>query len=142
MTAEKISVSDYYIWIGSNNGLARLTEGSNDYWTGEWKVYLASDDIENNETYAFPNPFSPSQEKIKIKYTVPDDTEVTIRIMNFDMQLVRVLIQNAGRGIGDHLEYWDGRDEIGEIVKNGVYFYRIDATVFKEPLFGKIMVLR
>ncbi len=140
-TTKHLSTTEYHIWIGSNNGLARLSEQNID-WQGDWKVYIASNDIKLDETYAFPNPFSPAQELVKIKYAINSGAEVTIRIMNFGMELVRVLIQNSQRGTGEQIEYWDGKDEIGNIVTNGVYFYRIDSEVFSEPLFGKIMVLK
>ena len=66
---------------------------------------------------------------------------MTIRIFDFGMNLVKTLIQNASRGISDEqIAYWDGRDESGKIVPNGVYFYRIDIGS-ETPLFGKIMVL-
>ena len=131
-----------YIWIGSNNGLARLLEtNDSDFWNGEWKVYLASSVTKLDESYAFPNPFSPAQEFIKIKYNLSADSDVTIRIMDFGMNLVRVVTQNSARAPGEQFEFWDGKDELGNIVTNGVYFYRIDSDS-AEPLFGKIMVLK
>lgn len=142
-TTNKINATDYHIWVGSNNGLARLSE-TNGFWEGEWKVYLASTKVKQDETYAFPNPFSPAQELVKIKYKLNKDADVTIRIMNFSMDLVRVLVQNAPRPNREDafIELWDGKDEIGNIVTNGVYFYRIDSDALSEPLFGKIMVLK
>ncbi len=130
------------IWIGSLNGLAKLNEKENDFWTGSWKVFLASQKLESTtETYAFPNPFSPGQGITKIKYSTTGSANVTIRILDFGMNLVRTLVQNAPRNsAGEHLENWDGKDEAGRIVPNGVYFYRIDIGSEK-PLFGKIMVL-
>jgi len=139
--SNKISATDYLIWIGSNNGLARLTE-TNGFWAGEWKVYLASDAIKADETYAFPNPFSPAHEFVKIKYGLNSSADVTIRIMNFGMELVRTLVQNTPRATGEQFEFWDGKDELGQTVTNGVYFYRIDSEALNSPLFGKIMVLK
>ncbi|MDA3861901.1 MAG: hypothetical protein PF445_11825 [Melioribacteraceae bacterium] len=138
---KQLTATDYHIWVGSNNGLSRLSE-TNGFWEGDWKVFIASNDVKLDETYAFPNPFSPAQELVKIKYALSSDAEVTIRIMNFGMELVRTLIQNTQRGTGEQLEFWDGRDELGSTVTNGVYFYRIDSDVLGEPLFGKIMVLK
>lgn len=141
-SANQLDDGSQLIWVGSNNGLARLHEiNDNDFWVGEWKVYLASSKTKTDETYAFPNPFSPAQESIKIKYNLSADSQVTIRIMDFSMNLVKVLMQNAQRGTGERFEFWDGTDELGNIVPNGVYFYRIDADS-AEPLFGKIMVLK
>ncbi len=131
-----------YIWIGSNSGLARLHETSNsDFWNGEWKVYLSSSESKVDETFAFPNPFSPALEQIKIKYILSNDSNITIRILDFGMNLVKVVVQNTQRGAGEQFEFWDGSNEIGNSVPNGVYFYRIDSDS-AEPLFGKIMVLK
>lgn len=130
------------IWIGSSgSGLVRLNE-TNGFWTGEWKIFLAFQKLETIlETYAFPNPFSPDAESTKIVYSITQPEEVTIRIFDFGMNLVKTLIQNAGRGIStEHIAYWDGRDESGKVVPNGVYFYRIDIGS-GTPLFGKIMVM-
>jgi hypothetical protein len=138
----KLNATDYHIWVGSNKGLARLTE-TNGIWEGKWKVYIASSNIKADESYAYPNPFSPAQEqRVGIKYLLSSDSDVTIRIMNFGMELVKVLRQNAPRKIGEQLEFWDGTNELGELVINGVYFYRIDSDGLSEPLFGKIMVLK
>lgn len=129
------------IWIGTLDGLAKFTDTNNN-WDGEWKVFLSSKKLNNsNETYAFPNPFSPDEEVIRIKYKIEKSSYVTIRIFDFGMNLVRTVIQNANRNLtGEQIEFWDGRDDNGKIVPNGVYFYRIDIDS-NEPLFGKIIVL-
>lgn len=129
------------IWLGSNNGLARLNETTG-FWSGTWKVFLASEKLAStSETYAFPNPFSPDEEKVKIKYSTTDAANVTIRILDFGMNLIRTVIQNSPRGANsEHLDLWDGKDESGKIVPNGVYFYRVDLGS-GTPLFGKIMVM-
>lgn len=129
------------IWLGTINGLARLNE-TNGFWTGTWKVFLASEKLASaNDTYAFPNPFSPDAESIRIKYSTTQAANVTIRIFDFGMNLVKTLIQNVNKNISsDNFEFWNGRDENGKIVPNGVYFYRIDIGGSK-PLYGKIMVI-
>ncbi|MFA3783059.1 hypothetical protein ABRY23_08355 [Melioribacteraceae bacterium 4301-Me] len=128
------------IWIGSLNGLAKLNE-TNGIWSGTWKVYIASgESLQQNSSIAFPNPFSPDDEKLNIKYTLSQDADVTIRIFDYGMNLVRTIIQNVPKRANiDNIEIWDGRDEKGRIVANGVYFYRIDAG--NKPLFGKIIVM-
>jgi len=70
------------VWLGTDDGLARLEETS--FWSGTWKIYFASQPLKaSGETYAYPNPFSPRQEQLKIKYsTGGKDASVTIRIFN------------------------------------------------------------
>ncbi|MEG8946061.1 WD40/YVTN/BNR-like repeat-containing protein [Rosettibacter firmus] len=136
---QKESVTD--IWIGTLDGLVKFTDINNN-WDGEWKVFLSSKKLNtSNDSYAFPNPFSPDEEVVRIKYKIEKSANVTIRIFDFGMNLVRTLIQNVNKTLkGEQIEFWDGKDENGKIVPNGVYFYRIDIDS-NEPLFGKIIVL-
>ena len=131
------------IWLGTTDGLAKLDETS--FWVGNWKLYFASQTLKSaNETYAYPNPFSPMQEQLKIKYTTEGkEASVTIRIYDFGMNYVRTVIQNAPRNRDNDgpPDFWDGRDDSGNIVPNGVYLYRVDIDS-NDPLFGKIIVMR
>ncbi|MBK9099515.1 MAG: hypothetical protein IPM14_15675 [bacterium] len=134
---------DEFVWLGSNDGLARIIETS--AYNGDWKVYFASQPLKSNsETYAYPNPFSPRQEQLKIKYSTGGaEADVTIRIFDFGMNYIRTIIQNAprNRDLEGAPEFWDGRDDNGNYLPNGVYFYRIDIND-DEPLFGKIIYMQ
>lgn len=144
--------SGIVLYIGTSDGLVR-NSGFTGVWPDKWKLYFASQQLESKEdSYAFPNPFSPKTEQVKIKYsTGGKELNVTIRIFDFGMNYVRTVIQNAPRGNPVHsvntsgtpgvIDFWDGKDDNGKVVPNGVYFYRIDAGSEK-PLFGKIMVLQ
>lgn len=57
---------------------------------------------------------------------------------------MRTVIQNAVRNLdidSPPIDYWDGRDDSGVYVPNGVYFYRIDVGD-KDPVYGKILVMQ
>jgi hypothetical protein len=131
------------IWLGSADGLARLKETT--FWSGDWKVYFASQPLTSDrETYCYPNPFSPRQEQLKIKYsTGGTEASVTIRIFDFGMNYIRTVIQNAPRNrtIEGAPEFWDGTDDNGNLLPNGVYIYRVDIDE-EEPLFGKIIYMQ
>jgi len=131
------------VWLGSNDGLVLLEETS--LWRGLWKLYFAAQNIKSeNETYAYPNPFSPRQEQLKIIYSTNNvPAQVTIRIFDFSMNYVRTVIQNVTRqrGLDGPPDFWDGKDDNGNFLPNGVYIYRVDIDD-KEPLFGKIIYLQ
>jgi len=129
------------IWLGSANGLASLNEFSG-FWNGTWKIYFTSEKLQStSETYAFPNPFNPGYQVVRIKYATTQSTNVTIRIFDFGMNLLRTVVENYNRPASNsNMEVWDGRDQHGKVVPNGVYFYRIDLGT-GSPLFGKIMVI-
>ncbi len=130
-------------WLGSGGeGLAKLTE-TGTRWEGNWVVLFASKPlVSQEETYAFPNPFSPNLDYTRIKYsTGSSGGKVTIRILDFGMNLVSTLIQNSDKTSGDQFEFWNGTDDSGNLVSNGVYFYRIDIDSM-DPIYGKIMVIK
>ena len=134
-----------YIWLGSDDGLARLDEISGSMWQGTWKIFFASQQVASiNETYCYPNPFNPRQEMLKIKYsTEGNDQNVTIRVFDFGFNYVRTVVQNAprNRGVDGPPDFWDGKDENGNYVPNGVYFYRVDIGD-NDGVYGKILVLQ
>ena len=81
----------------------------------------------------FPNPFNP---ETWIPYTLADDSEVNVRIYDVEGKLVRNLdigYQRAGRYLSrQNAVYWDGRDQLGESVSSGVYFYTLKAAGFSD----------
>ncbi len=131
------------IWLGSDDGLIKLNETS--LWKGTWKIYFAAEALKGTSTtYCYPNPFSPKQDELKIVYTTNNQpAKVTIRVFDFGMNYIRTIIQNATRqrDINGPPEFWDGRDDKGNLLPNGVYFYRVDIDD-NDPLFGKIIYLQ
>lgn len=74
----------------------------------------------------YPNPFNAICE---ITYALPTDCQVILAVYNVLGQKVKVLVdehQSAGRKSAT----WDGKDDQGQEVTSGVYFYRIQAGDF------------
>ncbi|MYB01084.1 T9SS type A sorting domain-containing protein, partial [Candidatus Poribacteria bacterium] len=79
----------------------------------------------------YPNPFNP---ETWIPYQLANPADVTLRIYTIDGSLVRML-SLGHKGIGmyqsrSRAAYWDGKNEIGEPVASGVYFYTLTAGDF------------
>ena len=84
----------------------------------------------------YPNPFNP---ETTIKYQIPNNSQVYLSIYNVIGQEVRVLI-NQELSAGYHSVVWDGRDNHGNLVTSGVYYFRIKAdsyTDLKKMIFMK-----
>ncbi len=81
----------------------------------------------------FPNPFNP---ETWIPYTLADNADVNVRIYNVEGKLVRKLdigYQRAGSYLSrEKAVYWDGRDQLGESVSSGIYFYTLKADAFSD----------
>jgi hypothetical protein len=79
----------------------------------------------------FPNPFNP---ETWLPYELPKAADVRMTIFDVRGQVVRTLTvgkQRAGYYVDkEKAVHWDGRNETGERVGSGVYFYRVDADEF------------
>ena len=79
----------------------------------------------------YPNPFNP---ETWIPYQLEKPTTVTIIIHNVDGSVIRSLeLGYLPTGVyrsKSRAAYWDGRNELGETVANGVYFYTLTAKDF------------
>jgi len=88
----------------------------------------------------YPNPFNP---ETWLPYQLAADALVTISIYNAQGHLIRVLhLGNKKAGIylaKDKAAYWDGKDNLGEKVSSGVYFYTLQvgpASIGTIPSIG------
>jgi hypothetical protein len=80
----------------------------------------------------YPNPYNP---ETWIPYMLPVNTDVTIKIYNPTGNIVKTLSlgeREAGMYVSkDRAAYWDGKNEAGEQIGSGVYFYAIEAGDFR-----------
>ncbi|MFC1718396.1 T9SS type A sorting domain-containing protein, partial [Candidatus Poribacteria bacterium] len=80
---------------------------------------------------AYPNPFNPD---VWVPYILGSESRVTIRVHDMLGRLVRALDLGT-KPAGFYTDksraaYWDGKNEAGEQVSSGVYFYTIQAGDF------------
>ena len=87
----------------------------------------------------YPNPFNP---ETWIPYQLAEPASVTLHIYTVSGTLVRTLDlghQPAGRYQDQsRAAYWDGKNEVGESVASGIYFYTLTAGEFTST--GKMLV--
>ena len=87
----------------------------------------------------YPNPFNP---ETWIPYQLAKATDVTVSIYSVNGTLVRTLaLGHQAAGVyqsKSQAAYWDGRNELGEQVASGVYFYTLTAGDFSAT--GKMLV--
>ena len=79
----------------------------------------------------YPNPFNP---ETWIPYQLAEPAEVTLTIYDMNGQVVRRLaVGYQAAGIYRNrarAAYWDGRNQLGESVASGLYFYTLTADNF------------
>ena len=87
--------------------------------------------VKNTLLQNYPNPFNP---ETWIPYHLSESNPVEIRIYNATGQLIKAIdlgFRHAGYyDTKERAAYWDGRNENGEQIASGLYFYQISAGQF------------
>ncbi len=154
VTGEKVYTTEVYsayaengvLWVGSADGLAKTSNNGH-----TWEVSRAFQPTGRGSTprtYAYPNPFSPLRHNqlgndgyVRFQYNTRGNTQVTIKVFDFAMDLVATVVENKARpGNGDFSEVWNGRNDYGDAVANGVYFYHLELAGDGD-YWGKVMIV-
>ena len=96
--------------------------------------YLSLAELNVEETKLLPNYPNPFNPETWIPYQLAQDADVTVKIYDVSGRLVRT-IEVGHRPVGYHLTreravYWDGKNNLGENVTSGVYFYKLAAGYY------------
>jgi hypothetical protein len=151
---KKILTTEYFdvkaengtIWVGTKDGLGKSFDNGL-----EWDIFRAfpQPGIDGEpEVYAYPNPFSPLRQNrfggegfVRIQYRTFSETVVSVDIFDFTMNTVKNVVSNQPRPLpGDYAELWDGTNNWGVMVANGVYFFRLQARSHK-TVWGKLIIM-
>ena len=84
----------------------------------------------------YPNPFNPTT---TISFSLPAKGQARIEIYNVLGKLVAVPFDGVAEA-GDHQVVWNGKNDTGEAVASGVYFYRLTADNYTDT--KKMMLLK
>lgn len=76
----------------------------------------------------YPNPFNPTTE---IKYQLPREERITLKVFNMNGQLVNTLIDES-KPAGYYTARWNGLNQAGFKVSSGLYLYELKAGNFTE----------
>ena len=93
------------------------------YQSGIEDVPISFELAQNN-----PNPFS---NFTTIQYAVPEISDVNLSIFDVSGRLIKVLA-NGRHSPSYYSIKWDGKDNRGERVSAGIYFYRLETDGFKD----------
>ena len=138
---EHLTAADVQQWITQAQH-AKLTDPKSQHGIRFLQYLLAALIPKETALFAnYPNPFNP---ETWIPYQLANSAEVTLTIHAVDGKLVRELdLGHQPVGIYEsksRAAYWDGKNEIGESVASGVYFYTLTAGDFTAT--RKMLILK
>ncbi|MFA6234575.1 MAG: FlgD immunoglobulin-like domain containing protein [Bacteroidota bacterium] len=131
------------VYVANGDALMKTRDDATQFFGQEWTIFRAAQPLTTAaEAYAYPNPFAPDDEVLRVHYRAGSAGQVSIRIYDFAMLPVRTLLQNASRTPGiEHDEVWDGRNDDGKQVANGVYYIEV-VVDGGDPVWTKAIALQ
>ncbi|KAA3657652.1 MAG: T9SS C-terminal target domain-containing protein, partial [Calditrichaeota bacterium] len=76
--------------------------------------------------HPWPNPYRLSRGgPIKIRFGLPEESRIELRVFNILGQLVWRSTSNAAFSAGQHALIWNGRDFNGQSLVSGIYFVQL-----------------
>ena len=116
--------SQAVLWLGTLDGLARSSDidGSN------WQIFRA--EYDPTELYAYPNPYSPYSHNVLdgdgyVRFHTSEVVSYTIEMSIYNFALGIVFNKKYDRRSGTESLRWNGKDQNGKLVDNGVYFINL-----------------
>lgn len=127
-SAESLERDKNYFW----RVRSKTEDGTYSYYSGIGK-FKVGDNVTSVEELLipdkftveqnYPNPFNPTT---IIKFGLPEQTAVSVKIYNMLGQEVKTLLNDV-RNAGTYNLQWNGDDNFGNKVASGAYIYRIVA---------------
>jgi hypothetical protein len=96
---------------------------------------ITPDDYKLEQNY--PNPFNPST---TIKFFLPINDRISLKVFDLLGQEVRTLINNEVHPVGTGQVVWDGKNNAGMPVTTGAYFYTLKFGNFEKT--NKLLLLK
>lgn len=104
------------------------------YFIGKKKIYIHGPQrtgVDDNEKHNLPKSFklfgnfpNPFNALTQIKYYLSQDGPVQLTIYNMLGKKVMVLVDEP-QTRGEKIVFWDGKDQRGQDVSSGIYFYKL-----------------
>lgn len=129
---------DYVFRVRAVDRFGEMTSEENYFETSV--TVTGVEGIDLPEAYSlsqnYPNPFNPST---TIKYYLPENCSVQLEIFDVSGKHIASLV-NESQGKGPYAIDWNGKDQNGNTVSSGTYFYRLKAG--EETISKKMVLLR
>ncbi len=115
-------------------------DGGLNFWSKPFEVSVKNSEAELPTSFSlsqnFPNPFNP---ETTIEFYLERPQLTTLKVFSTTGQLVRLLIQDK-LASGRHAINFDGRNESGQTLPSGVYFYVLESP--ETQLTRKMILIR
>jgi hypothetical protein len=126
-----------------------ITSGWNNWTNHNWMIRLKQSPeltAVKEETSSYPSCYylyknypNPFRTRTAISFDLPEETFCELLVFDAAGRCIRTL-RDAAMKPGHHTVMWDGRNQQGNTVSNGIYFYRLQTARFSKA--QKLVVIK
>lgn len=130
---------EFNAWLKNLNCISNSIHASGSFALYCTPALAVEDNIKNNDellSQNYPNPFD---NNTTIKFSLRESSWITLNIFDIRGTLIKCLAKGHYSN-GSHSVAWDGKDNDGNSVSNGLYYYNLDNG--KEKSVKKIIIFR
>jgi hypothetical protein len=132
----QIQMTDSDVEMGRRYVYKLERSGRSDEYLLTDKIYVPISRGELLQNY--PNPFNPIT---RIEYLVPEGSAQNVTLIIYDVSGARVrTLVNSPMNPGRYISEWNGKNDLGNPVGSGVYFYQIRQKGFSDT--KKMLLLK
>jgi hypothetical protein len=113
----------YDLELIPGGGIIAATHGRG-MWRGTTSLVAVGDDAAQAGRLSLA-AVNPARAPSRIDYRLPQSAQVALEVYDLSGRRVRV-IERGPRAAGEYHASWDGRDDAGLRVQDGIYFYRLN----------------
>ncbi len=126
------------IWDGNGDSLAIVDMGCYEFGAPFYGVDDPPDNQMGFQLYPnYPNPFSNST---NISFNIPGTSKTfQIKIYNIKGQIVKTIDSNNTGQISNEV-VWDGKDDQGKALSNGIYLYQLTGKNYTSKIMKMILI--
>ncbi len=141
------------LWVATSSGLfLSKNEVPGKSGQGPLTCIKRVGSVKSGMKQVFASPGVLKDGVVRFVYNLSKDAKVTIKVYDYNMDLVKTVIDNQPRLSGDHAaesgrsnnkaqDIWDGTNKNGKTVAPGVYYFKITSDN-GDRAFGKIVVAK
>lgn len=148
-----------YLWVATSDGLFFSDNEIPEVSTNSFSLIKRSPKVKSGLKKSYARPgiltaggYGEKDSRTVFIYNLSENAKVTIKVYDFNMDLVKTIIKDKSRKAGndggpfgrstvEREDFWDGKNSSGRNVAPGVYYYKI-TTDTGERTFGKIVVAK
>jgi len=125
------------IWDGNGDSLSIVDMGCYEFGAPLYDIDEPETNAEFQLNQNYPNPFSNST---NISFKIPRFCEdLQLKIYNIKGQLIRKIYHSNTIHFSDEV-VWDGKDDQGRILSNGIYLYQLTGKNYTSKIMKMILL--